>query len=85
MPAKCLIRQGADSTRGTQIAQRGQVNFQTTPSNNIHLEQKLKKRTKKFRKKEENYIRIRKKIESVKKVVSRINKRNRMTSSVFNR
>ena len=34
--AKSLIHQGANSTRGTQTAQRGQVNFQTTLSNNVN-------------------------------------------------
>ena len=37
----------------------------------------MKNRTKKLRKKEENYIRIRKKIESINNVVIRINERIR--------
>ena len=57
----------------------------TTPSNNICREHKLKNRTKKFRKKEENYVRIRKKIESVNNIVNRINERIRKSSFVCNR
>ena len=45
----------------------------------------MKNRTKKLRKKEENYIRIRKKIESINNVVIRMNERIRKSLFVCNR